>query len=238
MRRRSIRTAVLAPLLAAGLLLPATPLRAAFFMRLRDTAGSRQLRMLGGRTIYRSGARVNGEDTSLEVMGFDFPPEEVADELRRLWNLPLAAPAAGDGAIRIVSDLDGRRRRHLLLLPGNDGRCCTAWLIGPLRHAGGVVPPPPEPFPHPAAQPRFWAAIERSRSLLVVAETAEAPEAALRGAAAGLAAEGWTPAPPAGDGRPMAVFARGGRACVAFAARDATRGVTRLTVLRQGSAAR
>jgi hypothetical protein len=229
-------TPPLAALLLGALLLAALPLQASFFMRLRGS-DSRQLQALGGRTIYRSGATVNGQSAELRVLGFDFPVAEVADEVRRLWQLPAVPRHMGAWITRVQ---DGRLS-NLLLLPGADGGSSTAWLIeqraGAARAAGEQVPPPPGASPCPGADVRFWVLNERTRSLLVIGETRDSPAAAQAAATQALADEGWTPMLPAAAGG-LAILARDGRGALVFATRQDGEAFTRIAVLRQGAVAR
>lgn len=232
-RRRA--TPLLGALLLGAMLFAALPVQASFFMRLRGS-DSRQLQILGGRTIYRSGAIVNGRAAELRVLGFDFPVADVADEVRRLWQLPAVPRHMGAWITRAQNG----RLSHLLLLPGADGGSSSAWLIEQREAAGraaGEPPPPPGANPCPGAEVRFWAVNERTRSLLVIGETSATPAAAREAATAALALEGWTPMLPAAAGG-LAILARDGRAALVFATRQEDAAVTRIAVLRQGAATR
>ncbi len=229
-------TPPLAALLLGAILLAAVPLHGSFFMRLRGS-DSRQLLALGGRTVYRCKATVNGRSAELSVLGFDFPLHEVADEVRRLWRLPAVPRHMGAWIERSRNG----RQSHLLLLPGADGGSSTAWLIeqreGAARAAGERAPPPPGANPCPGAEVRCWVLNERTRSLLVIGETRDSPADAQAAATSTLAAEGWTPMLPAAAGG-LALLARDGRAALIFATRRAGESLTRVAVLRQGAVAR
>lgn len=225
------------PLLLLALMLTLYPVRtdAAFFMRLRGSE-RRQIEALGGRAVYRATARINGAPATLDVFGFGSAAGDVADELRRLWQLP-AHETPGPAWLTRVH---GGRAVHLLVLPGVRLSDTTVWLIEPRDREplprGSAIPEPPGTNPFPAGELRCWIANDQTRSLFLLYRTPDAPAAVLAGVAAALAAEGWQEQMRTGT---LAMLARDGRAALAFAA-SASGGTetTQLAVFMQGAAPR
>ena len=226
---RSIR--LLALLLSFG------PIRVqgAFFMRLRGSE-RRQLQALGGQPIYRATARINGAPAEVNVFGFGSAARDVADEIRRLWQLP---PLAAQGPAWLTRLRDGRTI-HLLVLPGVRLSDTTVWLIEPRDRGrlpqGTAIPPPPGVNLCPAGELHGWIANDQTHSLFILYRTPEPPAAALQGAADALAAEGWQEQARTGT---LSLLAREGRTALACAATGGDgSSATQLAVFLQGAAPR
>ncbi len=225
------------PFRLLALLMTLLPVRtdAAFFMRLRGSDRG-QIAALGGQAVYRTTARINGVPASLDVFGFGSAADDVADELRRLWQMP-APDAPGPAWLTRVRD---GRVVHLLVLPGVRLSDTTVWLIEPQNRGplprGSAISEPPGTNPFPTGELRCWIANDQTRSLFLLYRTADAPEGALTAVTAALAAEGWQEQVRTGT---LAMLARDGRAALAFAA-SASGGteVTQLAVFMQGAAPR
>lgn len=223
--------------LLLALLLTLRPIQteASFFMRLRGS-DRRQIEALGGQAVYRTSARINGVPASLDVFGFGSAAGDVADELRRLWQLP--APATPGPAW--LTRLHDGRVVHLLVLPGVRLSDSTVWMIEPRNRGplprGSAIPEPPGTNPFPAGELRCWIANDQTRSLFLLYRTTDAPKGALAGVTAALAAKGWQEQARTGA---LAMLARDGRAALAFAttASGGTEG-THLALFLQGAAPR
>ncbi len=221
-------------MLSCLLLAVAARSEAAFFMRLRDS-DRRQIEALGGRPIYQATARFNGAPAALHVFGFGSAAADVADELRRLWQMP--APAT-PGPAWLTRVRDGKTS-HLLILPGVRLSDATVWLIEPQSDGpvpqGAAIPEPPTANPYPAGELRGWIANDQTRSLLILYRTPEASPAVLAGVTANLAAAGWQEQTRSDA---LALMAREGRAALACATVCPGTGQTQLAVFLQGAAAR
>lgn len=221
-------------LLSCLMLATAARTEAAFFMRLRGS-DSRQIEAIGGRPIYRATARINGAPASLHVFGFGSAAGDVADELRRLWQMP--APATQGPAW--LTRVRGARASHLLILPGARLADATVWLIEPQRDGpvprGAAIPEPPAANPYPAGELRGWIVNDQTRSLFILYGTPEAPPAVMETVTANLAAAGWQEQTRSDA---LALMAREGRAALACATVCAGTGQTQLAVFLQGAAAR
>ena len=219
------------------LLLPFCPNRVegAFFMRLRGSE-RRQLQAMGGQPVYRATARINGAPADLSVFGFGSAARDVADEIRRRWQLP-SLTAQGPAWLTRLHD---GRAIHLLVLPGVRLSDATVWLIephdrGPLPH-GDAIPPPPGIDACPSGELHGWIANDQTRSLFILYRTPLPPAAALQGAAAALAVEGWQEQARAGT---YTLLAREGRTALACAAAGGDGSVaTHLALFLQGAAPR
>lgn len=221
-------------LLSCLMLATAARTEAAFFMRLRGS-DSRQIEAIGGRPIYRATARINGVPASLHVFGFGSAAGDVADELRRLWQMPAPATQGPAWLTRVRGD----RASHLLILPGARLADATVWLIEPQRDGpvprGSAIPEPPAANPYPAGELRGWIVNDQTRSLFILYGTPEAPPAVMETVTANLAAAGWQEQTRSDA---LALMAREGRAALACATVCAGTGQTQLAVFLQGAAAR
>jgi len=187
------RTGALA-LLAAATLLAAGPLAADVFRTLRGRAADR-LAALGGQTLHRSEASVNGEPATLTVFGFDGSPGERVPHLARGLGLP--QPRRRSVAC-LLSGGAAAERVHLLTLPAGLGKT-LAFLIThrPPSAEPGRPPPWPDDLPRPGgAEAIFSASLAATRTTLVSA-TVPSPAAAAAEIDAILRGAGWSPAAPA-----------------------------------------
>jgi len=223
------RTGALA-LLAATALLAAGPLAADVFRTLRGRAADR-LAALGGQTLHRSEATVNGEPAALSVFGFAGPPGERVQQLAR--GLGLRPPPRGRSDACLLSGGSAAERVHLLTLPaGLDKTLALLITHRPPSADRGRPPPWPDDLPRPGgAEATFSASLAATRTTLVsaavpspAADAAAETDALLRGA-------GWSPAAPATPS--FALYQRRTATFAVLTQPGDTPGTTRLTLLQR-----
>jgi len=189
---------------------------------------------LGGPRLYATDVRVNGAPGTLACYAVGAPCAQVSSRLAGL--IGLRPPRAG--SVMLTSSDKGNVTRYLVLpSPAGDGACLTLVLRQPAGGAARARQKPaswPDDVPALAAEPIFTATCLATRTTLVTAESAAAPEAAVREAADALKRAGWTEAPPSSP--VFRLFTSNRKVCLLYASRSEPSERTVISLLQREGA--
>ena len=196
-------------------------------MRVR-LPSAQALKAAGARLVRTTEARVNGKEARLSVFGFDCPLREAETAIRRLWNLPAAAPAQFFSNGTWISRTEAGMRQDVFLFPGNDAETCSAWISENVVESGEPVSfSSPGGDPLPGGKLTGCIEMKDTGSVLTLHEYEGMPFDAVRAAEAGLSTLGWGILL---SGDTTSYFAKDGHAAVAAA--YSADGITRVAILR------
>jgi len=218
--------------LAAALGLFVLTLRADVFWRM-SRHGDEVIQRLGGVRAYATDVRVNGTSGTLSAYAVGRPANEVRAELARLADIKSRGAASQGAMVALVEN--NRLRRYLVLPAASDDAACVVLAIDQPQTSGARPAPAwPEGLPAVAGDLIFSAVCAATRTSFATAETASAPEDAVREAAQNLNSAGWVQVSPAAPAFRM--FASGRKICLLCASRAEAGNKTVISVLQREGA--
>ena len=233
-RKETVR-APLRLLLAAYCLLLALPLCADVFWRIPKQADA-VLQGLGGVCVYSTDVRLNGAPGVLSTYSFDQTSSDVLKGLAGALGIPAAESFAG----ALLTHREQDRMRRFFVLPSASGTSACAVLVfdqalRDFERAGKDAPVWPEGLPALATVPLFSAVCAKTGTAFAIAETPEAPQAAVQTAAQTLSQTGWSEV-TASATPTFKMFASGKKICLLFASHHAQTDRTTISVLQREGA--
>ncbi len=206
----------------------ATTLFADVFRTLRGSAVER-LSALGGESLHRSDATVNGAAASLTVLGFTGTPSERAPFLAK--GLGLTLPQASRDAV-LLTGASGAELVHLLILPADLDKTLAILITQAPPRSAARRPLSWPDLPRPAdAEPTFTASLALTRTTLVSATVPRPPEEAALELGRLLRDAGWAEAAPATPS--FALYQRRNASFAALTQPGDLPGTARITLLQR-----
>ncbi len=166
------------------------------------------LEQAGGRVLRTTRITVNGQSGHLTLIGFEQPVTQVAGILARLLERPGLPQAAAGGALWL--EWPAANAHSILLAPGAPTASLALLVEAPPSPRGAPGHWPWPDLPPPAnVTLAFSAELDEPRSTLLTGTSPLRPEQIRHAIGSHLAAHGWSPATPAANALPTALYVRG-----------------------------
>lgn len=194
------------------------------------------LQGLGGVCVYSTEVRLNGAPGVLTTYAFGQTSADVLKGLSGALDIPSAESFSG----AILTHREQNRLRRFFVLPSASGASACAVLVfdqslRDFERAGKDTPVWPEGLPAIATVPLFSAVCSKTGTAFAIAETSEAPPAAVQAAAQTLSQTGWAEVTSSATPT-FKLFTSGRKICLLFASHHAQTDRTTISVLQREGA--